>query len=116
MSPVWVEGGSVFLLSDENRLVRASLSTGEIIWRVSLPFFVPESALNRKTAYSHFGPVLAGGRLIVVSDDGLIRSFDPASGALLSTQEMPAGAASDPVVAGGTLYVVTDDGRLNAFR
>ncbi|MBC7142188.1 MAG: PQQ-binding-like beta-propeller repeat protein, partial [Rhodobacteraceae bacterium] len=59
---------------------------------------------------------LAGGRLVVASSDGLIRSFDPTSGALLSSVELPNGAASAPAIAGGVLYVVTKDGKLRAFR
>lgn len=116
MSPVSVVSGAVFLVSDENRLVRLDLETGDIVWRVDLPFFTKERQSRRKSTFAHFGPVLAGGRLVVVSDDGFIRSFDPASGALISSQELPSGAAGNPVVAGGALYVVTENGRLNAFR
>jgi outer membrane protein assembly factor BamB len=60
--------------------------------------------------------VLAGGRLIVLSDDEIIRSFDPASGALIYSEPLPSGAARNPVVAGGVLYVVTENGQLHAFR
>ncbi len=116
MSQAWVAGGSVFLLSDENFLVRMELDTGETVWRVELPFFERERQTRRKTIFAHFGPVLAGGRLVVLSDDGFIRSFDPASGALVSSQELPAGAARNPVVADGVLYVITENGRLHAFR
>ncbi|MXQ07002.1 PQQ-binding-like beta-propeller repeat protein [Alphaproteobacteria bacterium GH1-50] len=116
MSPVWVDGGSVFLVSDRNRLIRLDAETGETIWSVELPFFAADRESRRKTAFAHYGPVLAGGRLVVLSDDGVIRNFDPASGALLSTDTLPDGAARNPVVAGGVLYVVTEDGRLHAFR
>ena len=116
MSPVIVAAGSVFLVSDTNRLVRLDLETGEIIWRVDLPLFTRERASRIKGTYAHFGPVLAGGRLLVLSDDGYIRSFDPASGALISAEELPSGAARNPVISNGTLYVVTENGRLNAFR
>ncbi len=116
MSPVWVAGGSVFLISDENRLVRLEADSGEIVWSVDLPFYTKEKQSRRKTIFAHYGPVLAGGRLIVLSDDEVIRNFDPASGALISVDELPAGAARNPVVAGGVLYVVTEDGRLHAFR
>ncbi|MDH5529511.1 MAG: PQQ-binding-like beta-propeller repeat protein, partial [Paracoccaceae bacterium] len=71
---------------------------------------------KRRTIFAHFGPVLAGGRLVIASSDGLIRSIDPASGAVISTLEMAGGAASAPVVAGRTLYVVTQNGQLHAFR
>jgi outer membrane protein assembly factor BamB len=60
--------------------------------------------------------VLAGGRLVVVSSDGFVRSFDPASGTFLGAAELPGGAASGPAVAGGTLYVISRKGQLHAFR
>ena len=115
--PVWVEGGSVFLVSDRNELLRLDAATGERIWGVELPFFEPVRRARRlKDVYVHYGPVLAGGRLHVASDDGLLRSFSPVDGSLLSVTQLPEGAARPPVVAGGTLYLVTEGGRLHAFR
>lgn len=116
MSPVWVAGGSVFLISDENRLVRLDAATGETIWAEELPFFTRERLTRRKSVFSHFGPVLAGGRLLVASDDGQLREFDPVTGSLIAAVPLPRGAARNPVVAGGTLYLVTEDGTLHAFR
>ena len=66
--------------------------------------------------FANYGPVLAGGRLIVPSSDGTLRQFDPVSGALLAEMPLPGGAASNPVVAGGVLYLMTGDGQLAAFR
>ncbi len=114
--PVWPVGGSVFMVNDLNQLVRLDAADGSVIWRVDLPQFEQDRARRQKTLYAHFGPILAGGRLIVASSDGVIRQFDPASGALIGQVALPGGAASNPVVAGGTLYVVTNDGQLLAFR
>jgi outer membrane protein assembly factor BamB len=66
--------------------------------------------------YAHYGPVVAGGRVIVASGDGVIRQFDPVAGGLLAQVALPGGAASAPIVAGGTLYVMNRDGQLVAFR
>lgn len=115
-SPVTVAGGSVFLVNDEDQLVRLNAATGAEIWRVDMPYFLKDRDKKRRNIVAHYGPVLAGGRLILVSSDELIRSFDPASGALTATVELPGGAASAPAVAGGVLYVVTRDGKLRAFR
>lgn len=116
MSPVWLDGGSLFLISDENRLVRLDAATGETIWAVDLPFFTRQRIARRKGTYAHFGPVLAGGRLLVASDDGVLRQYDPVDGGLIGAVPLPTGAARNPVVAQGTLYLVTEDGRLHAFR
>ncbi len=117
VSPVWPVGNAVFLVNDINELVRLNASTGEPVWRTALPRFEDEEETRRQNRiFAHHGPVLAGGRLIVTSSDGVIRSFDPVSGALLSQIALPGGAATGAVVAGGTLYVVSKDGQLHAFR
>ena len=116
ISPVWVVGSSVFLVSDENRLIRLDASTGDVIWAQNLPFFTRERIKRRKATFAHYGPVLAGGRLLVVSDDGMLRQFDPVTGNLIAASELPGRAARNPVVAGGTLYIVTENGQLHALR
>lgn len=113
---LWPEGGSLFLISDRSELMRLDAGTGAVLWREGLPYFTRNRPTRFKGIFGHYGPVLAGGRLIVVSDDGLIRSFDPETGALESVLEMPDGAATEPAIAGGTLYVVTTSGKLVAFR
>lgn len=116
VSPVWPTQDSVFLINDVNELVRLDAANGTAVWRVSLPNFEEGKTVRQRSVFAHYGPVLAGGRLIVASSDGLIRQFDPRSGALIDTIDLPGGAASAPVVAGETLYVLNTDGQLHAFR
>lgn len=116
MSPITVAGNSVFLISDENRLLRLDAATGAEVWGNPLPFFTRAQAAQRRGTFAHFGPLLAGGRLLVASDDGILRQYDPASGRLTGSVSLGAAAARNPVVAGGVLYIVTGDGRLHAFR
>jgi outer membrane protein assembly factor BamB len=116
VSPVAVAGNALFLVSDENQLLRIDPADGSTVWAVDLPLFVKDRDKRRKAIFAHYGPVLAGGRLVVASTDGYVRFFDPASGAVLSALPLPGGAASAPVVAGGTLYVVSKNGTLLAFR
>lgn len=116
VGPVWPAGGSVFMVNDIGELVRLDSSDGTPIWRVELPGFVEERERRQKTRFAHYGPIIAGGRVIVASSDGLIRQFDPTSGALVGTLEIAGGAASNPIVANGTLYVVSKRGQLVAFR
>ncbi|MDP3197998.1 PQQ-binding-like beta-propeller repeat protein [Tabrizicola sp.] len=116
LGPVAVAGGSLFLVNDEARLVRLDAATGEVIWSVEMPYFTNDKPKRRKGIFAHYGPVLAGGRIMVVSSDGLLRAFDPTDGTLTYTAEIPGGAAAQPAVAGGTLYVVGGNGQLHAFR
>lgn len=116
IGPVWPVGGSVFAISDLNELLRLDASDGAKIWGVELPNFVERKPKKQSRVVSHHGPIVAGGRVILASGDGLLRSFDPTSGALVASTEIPGGATSAPVVAGRTLYVVSSKGQLLAYR
>ena len=114
--PVTVSGNSVFLISDVNKLVRLSRETGEQIWSIDLPHFVSDDPKRREGIYAHYGPIIAGGRLIVGSSDNLIREYDPQNGQLLNTISLQSGVASAPIVVGETLYFIGADASLYAFR
>lgn len=116
LGPVAVAGGSLFLVNDQAELVRLDAATGEVIWAVEMPYFTDEKVKRRKSIYAHYGPVLAGGRIMVVSSDGLLRAFDPTNGKLTYSTEIPGGASAQPALAGGVLYVVGGNGQLHAFR
>lgn len=116
MNPPLVVGGSVFVVNDAARLVRLDAGTGGRIWAVDLPYFTDAKEKKHSRIFTHFGPVLAGGRLVIASSDGALRSFDPASGALVGSVAIPGGAASGPVLAQGLLLVVSAQGQLLAFR
>lgn len=116
VSAVWPAGGSIFLVSDQAELVRLDARNGEKIWSATLPLYTKEKIKRRRGVFPHYGPILAGGRLIVVSGDEMLREVDPATGRLLRTTPLGAPAAVDPIVAGQTLYIVTTDGQLHAFR
>lgn len=116
VSPLAVVGGSVFAVTDRAQLIRLDAETGETIWRTDLPFYRNQRLGRREGIFVHFGPVLAGGKLWVASSDGLLRGFDPASGNVTASVEIPGGAASRPIAFGNALYVVGRKGQLHAFR
>lgn len=114
---IWPAGNSVYFVSAKNELVRLGAADGAPVWRVALPGHVMKRNTRRiKSVYGAFGPVVAGGRVWVASGDGVLRGFDPASGALAATVTLPAAAATAPVVAGGVMYVLDAKGNLNALR
>ena len=118
LDPVWPAGNSVYFVSDLNELIRLDASDGTQIWAVDLPGYEPVRRPQRRrdSAYTNHGPIMAGDRLIVASSDGVIRSFDPASGDLVGQTEIRGGATTRPVVANGTLYLVSTNGVLHAYR
>lgn len=118
LGPVWPTGDSVFFVSDRNQLIRLDVQSGEQIWAIDLPGYKPERNPNKRrdTSFANYGPIMAGGRLVVAGSDGLIRSFAPEDGRLVSSVEIDGGATTRPAVAGNTLYVVSRKGVLHAFR
>ena len=116
MNPPLVVAGSVFVVSDDARLVRLDAANGDLIWAVDMPYYVKDKPKKLKRIYAHYGPVLAGGRIVVASSDGLLRMFDPVTGAMVGSVDIPGGAASAPALAGGMLFVVGGNGQLHAFR
>ncbi len=116
VGPVWPASDSVFLISDRANLIRLDATTGETLWTHELPYFTKEKVKRRKAIFAHHGPVMAGGQLWVASNDGLLRGFDPATGNLISSIDLPGGATTSPIVVDNTLYVVSADGKLLAYR
>ncbi len=115
-SPLWIEGGSIFLISDAGELLRLNASDGSRIWGVQMPTFENDKPRRFKDVFAYYGPVLAGGKLWVATDEGLLRAFSPESGAELAAVALPSGAATNPVVADRTLFVVGQNGQLNAYK
>ncbi|MGB1154478.1 MAG: PQQ-binding-like beta-propeller repeat protein [Paracoccaceae bacterium] len=116
LTPLWVAGGSVFLINDIGQLVRVDARNGQTIWAVDLPTDKTSLSWRSTEVIAHHGPILAGRRLIVASGDGLLRQFNPESGEELEAIKIPSGATTSPVVADGVLYVVSKNGKLHAFR
>lgn len=114
--PVWPVGGNVFMINDRGELVRLDGNTGERLWGVEMPYYLEARERRRAEIVAHYGPIMAGGRILVASNDGVLRGFDPTSGELIEQVEIPRGATTQPVVAGQTLYLVSTDGRLHAYR
>ncbi len=114
---IWPAGGSLFFVSDQNELKRLSARSGAEIWSVDLPkFTTTRRPRKRLSMHAHYGPLIAGGRVIIASSDGMLRQFDIESGAELASLDIPGGAATPMAVADGTLYLVNDKGQLLAFR
>ncbi|MCY4287524.1 MAG: PQQ-binding-like beta-propeller repeat protein [Aestuariivita sp.] len=116
LDPIWPTADSIFAISDQNHLLRIDVRNGQLIWRTDLPRYVRDRPNRRDQIYANHGPVLAGNKIVVASNDGFIRFFSPENGTLLSRLAIPHGATTAPVIANKTLFVVSTRGILHAFR
>lgn len=117
-NPVVPVAGSVFVLTDKAAVKRLNAADGSEIWSAEMTEYEPIRRKRRgvRDAFVYYGPVLAGGRVLVAGSDGVMRSYDPQSGAPLSQFEIPGGAGSHVAIAGGRLYILSADGRLHAYQ
>lgn len=116
LNTIWPAGDSIFMVTDRNELVRLNAEDGSRVWSLTLPFFTKSRPRQQAEIFGHHGPIIAGGNLIVASNDGVMRLYNPVNGTLRGKTEIPGGASTNPVVAGNTLYLVSTKGQLLAFR
>ncbi|HYD18764.1 MAG TPA: PQQ-binding-like beta-propeller repeat protein [Patescibacteria group bacterium] len=109
----WPAGDTVFVLTADQQLVAMTRAEGDVRWVTALPRFEED---DRDEPLVWTGPVLAGGRLIVVSSAGTMAEINPQDGKIISRADLDAGATLPPIVASNTLIVLTQDGVLRAYR
>ncbi len=113
-NPVWVAGDALYLVTEDARLMALRAASGVTIWETALQRF--EDPEDRSGVLAYGGPIMVGGKLIVVSTDEKIFRVDAATGKLEATGELPGPSAIPPIAANGVIYVVDLDGDLHAFR
>ena len=78
ISTPWVAGDWVFVATDDGKLIAVARNSGKVRWINQLPRFEREKSKRGQITYR--GPVLAGGRLVLVGSNGtLINSTAPAT-------------------------------------
>jgi outer membrane protein assembly factor BamB len=114
ISTPWVAGDWIYVVTDDARLLCVARDSGKVRWIAQLPAFRHPKKKAGPITYS--GPVLAGGRLILVSTEGTLINVDPTNGSFQSQTNIRSSVSLSPVVANQTLYILDDDGRLHAWR
>lgn len=110
----WVVGEWLFVVTDEAKLLCLSRVSGKVKWMTQLTRYRKEKKKEGPIAWQ--GPILAGNRLVLVSDEGQLVNVSPTDGAIQSERELKQSVSLPPVVANNTLYILDDDGRLTAWR
>lgn len=101
----WVSSSAVFVVDVEGKLFALDRRSGNIRWVVDLP---QQGRWN--------GPVLASGRLWLVSAAGLLVGVDAKSGQVNQQRELKDATFIAPVIASGRMYILSDKARLYAFN
>ena len=112
----WIAGEWLFVVTDDARLICLARSNGKARWIAQLPRFTNDKK-KKGDQVTWYGPVLAGGRLILTNSQGSIVYVSPTDGSVAATvRNKKAGFSLPPVVAAATLYTLDDSGRITAWK
>ena len=100
----WLAGDAVFVVDVHGKLLALSRSNGAIRWVSELP---------KASRWS--GPVLAGGRLWLVSSEGFLVGADASTGQVATEIDLGQAVLIAPIVVSGRMYILTDEAELIAL-
>jgi outer membrane protein assembly factor BamB len=106
-------GRFLFVLGTENQLACLDTATGEAYWVVQLRQFQDEKEKKKRLSYS--APIVASGRVILVSSRGELQAFSTQDGTQTGSLKLGDTVYIEPIAAQGRLYVLTDDAKLIAI-
>lgn len=109
----WVAGDYVYLLTSDSVLMAFNRIDGRVKWASQLPMYDDEDVKRGRFTWN--GPVMAGGRLLIVGGHGVMIEASPQDGSVLSETDIPSGIYTPPVVADGVLYLVSEEATLYAM-
>jgi len=110
----WVAGNTVYVLGVNHKLMAFDLISGDILWIANLPQYKDEK--KRDAVLNWVGPVMGGGRIIIMADTGLALEFNPVTGAEANRWSIKANLKISPILANGALYALAENGTLLAYR
>ena len=108
-----ISGDWMFVVTSSATVACLQLSSGHVRWTGVLPRF--HSPNSKKQPITWAGPLLAGGRLVLLSNYGSMTLLDVADGSIVGERKLRAPASQVPIAVDGTLLVLTDDGWLSAY-
>jgi outer membrane protein assembly factor BamB len=110
----WLAGDWLYVLTTGNELAALSTRDGAVAWVSQLERF--ENAEKQRHPITLVGPVMAGGRLLLVDSLGSMLICDPLTGKQIGKVSVAGAGAVAPVVALGMVFLVTANGTLAALR
>lgn len=114
ISTPWLAGEWLFAVTDDARLLCIARSTGKVRWVTQLQHWRDPKIKNKMLGW--YGPVLAGGRLVLVNTLGQIVQVGLDGKPAGTQRASKKGFYLPPVVANNMLYLVDAKGRVSAWQ
>lgn len=107
-------GEYLFVVGVDAELAALKAGTGQVVWVKDLEKFSNEKKQKGRLTYA--GPIIASGRIMVVSSKGELIAFDPQTGDEIDRLKLGDPVYIEPIAVQDKLIVLTDDARLIAIR
>lgn len=112
----WIAGKTIFIVSTKGRVYALRRNDGALRWISSLPGAIPLDVNVSDDPVRHFGPVVAGGQVIILDHNGKAYFLDPNTGTIINNMSLTGQISAPPIVSGGIFILLDDAGRLHAFH
>ena len=109
-----IVGQFVFVMGVDGQIAALLGETGQVVWARQLPQF--ENEKKKKGKISYRGPLVASGRIIVISSEGEMIALSPQTGEEVGRLDLKDTVFIEPIAAAGKIFVLTDDARLIAVE
>ena len=110
----WIAGDYIFVVTVDAEVVCLSRHDGSIYWITELRNFKNDRKRKNRVAWA--GPILAGGRLMLVSSEGDVRMLIPETGEIYEAFDLGDDVFVPPIIADETVFMLTDEASLIALR
>ncbi|HAE27723.1 MAG TPA: hypothetical protein DCG58_11220, partial [Hyphomonas adhaerens] len=109
-----VTGEQMFVLGTDGKLACLNTNSGEAYWVVQLRQFEKEKKKKKRISYS--GPIVASGRVLVVSSTGYLLAYSPQTGEEVGSAKLGDRVYLEPIAVQDKVLVLTDDAKLIAIK
>lgn len=109
-----ISGQFVFVMGVDGQVAALVAQTGQVVWARQLPQFEKEEKKRGKISYR--GPLIASGRIVVVSSEGNLIALSPQTGEEVQRLDLRDEVFLEPIAAAGKIFVLTNDARLIAIE
>lgn len=107
-------GEYVFVAGTDGMLAALDAGSGRVYWATQMRRYRNQEDEKGRLSYS--GPIIASGRVIVISSEGDLIAYDPQTGQEIDSVDLGDKVYLEPIAVNETLYVLTDNARLIAIR
>ncbi|WP_290496003.1 PQQ-like beta-propeller repeat protein [Hyphomonas sp. UBA4494] len=109
-----LSGKFLFVIGTNATLAALDAGSGDAYWVTELPQYKNEKKKKKRISYS--GPLLASGRILIVSSYGELLAFDPQTGEQTASLDIKDTTYIEPIAVQGKIFLLTDEAKLVAIQ